>query len=64
LGVADNDPNFGASTPKPEPKPSEKESHPFGFPPPLDGSFVAVSTPSRAPAHQVPKPDYKLGSFY
>jgi hypothetical protein len=51
LGVAENDPIFGTSTPKQDPKPADKASHPFGFPPPLEGSFVASSTPTRA--HQV-----------
>ena len=53
LGVAENDPLFGTSTPKQDPKPSDKASHPFGFPPPLEGSFVASSTPARANIHQV-----------
>ena len=51
LGIEESDPYFGPITSKPDPKPSS--DHPFGFAAPLNGSFVASSTPSRTVAHQV-----------
>ena len=44
FNIGNNDPGFKVSTPS-KPKEGDKEKHPFGFSPPLEGSFIAASTP-------------------
>jgi len=52
LGVDEADLSFG-SAPKFEPQSEKKSKHPFGFAPPLEGSFIASSSPTLMTGHQV-----------